>query len=172
MSRLAGGIELSSSASLILPNHPAFLSPEDMPGAIQHFCAEYGEAVPESQGEIIRCALVSLALEYRQVLEKLENILGRRLAVIHMVGGGINNELLCQFAANACDRPVFAGPAEATATGNVLVQAMALREIVTLSEARNIVRSSFAVKTYESQEHRLWAEIYRRYLDLQARVGG
>ncbi|KLU63143.1 rhamnulokinase [Peptococcaceae bacterium CEB3] len=172
MSGLAREAKLSTLAPLVLPNHPVFLNPGDMPAAIQRFCAENGQAAPQTKGEIIKCVLVSLALEYRLVLEKLENILGRRLPVIHMVGGGIHNELLCQFAADACDRPVLAGPAEATATGNVLVQAMALGEIATLGDARNIVRGSFTVKTYESREQELWAELYRRYLDLKARVSG
>lgn len=153
-------------AAFIRPNHPAFLNPEDMPATIQIYCRDTSQNVPQTKGEIVRCALESLALEYRSVLEKLEGILNKRLPVIHMVGGGINNELLCQFTANATGRQVLAGPVEATATGNLLVQAMALGEIKNVAELRSVVRSSFVLRSYEPENVERWEEAYRKYLKL------
>ncbi|NIV36857.1 MAG: rhamnulokinase, partial [Anaerolineae bacterium] len=95
------------------------------------------------KGEIMRCVLESLALEYRQVAEKLDDMVGRHLPVIHIVGGGSQNRLLNQFAADATGRTVIAGPVEATAIGNILVQALALGHVASLSEARALVRRSF-----------------------------
>src|SRR5205823_2513352 len=106
-------------------------------------CRKSGQPVPSEPGAVVRCALESLALRYRWVLEKLEALLGRKLDVVHIVGGGTQNALLCQLAADACNRPVIAGPVEATAIGNVLVQMIGLRLIDSLADAREIVRQSF-----------------------------
>jgi len=158
----------ASLVSFVRPGHPAFLHPDDMPAAVAAFCRDTGQAVPGGKGEIIRCALESLALEYRLVLDTLERILQKRLAVIHIVGGGTHNELLCRFTANATGRPVAAGPVEATAIGNVLAQALAMGEVKSWSEARAIVRSSFRVKTYEPEDVGRWEEAYAKYLALPA----
>ncbi|MBE3581985.1 MAG: rhamnulokinase [Thermoanaerobacteraceae bacterium] len=152
--------------TVVDPDHPAFLNPENMPEAIQAYCRETGQPVPETKGEIVRCALESLALKYRWVLERLEGILGKRLAVVHMVGGGTQNELLCRFTAGATGRPVVAGPVEATAVGNLLVQAMAMGEISNLDEGREIVRRSFALKTYEPEDQEEWDEKYAKFVGL------
>ncbi|PRR72020.1 Rhamnulokinase [Moorella stamsii] len=158
--------EASPLTAVIDPDHPAFLNPEDMPAAIQTYCRETGQPVPQTKGEIVRCALESLALKYRWVLEKLEGILGKELPVIHMVGGGTRNELLCRFTASATGRPVVAGPVEATAAGNLLVQAMAMGEVGSLNEARKIVRRSFALKTYEAEKTDVWEEKYEAFIRL------
>ena len=105
-----------------------------------------------------------LALRYRWVLERLENLLGRRLDVIHVVGGGSQNALLCQLTADACNRPVVAGPVEATAIGNVLVQAIGLRELKGLADAREVVRRSFDVKAYAPKQPDRWQGPYERFL--------
>lgn len=152
--------------SLVDPDHPSFLNPEDMPAAIQKFCQETGQPVPQSKGEIIRCALESLALKYRWVLDRLEKVLGKRLQVIHIVGGGSKNELLCQFAANATGRPVLAGPVEATAMGNLLVQAMALKQLASLAELRQVVNDSCELKGYEPQDRPSWEEAYWKFEEL------
>jgi rhamnulokinase len=102
------------------------------------------------------------------VLERLEELLGRRLDVIHVVGGGSQNELLCQLAADACNRPVVAGPVEATAIGNVLVQAIGLGVLGNLAEAREVVRRSFEVRTYAPRQAERWQEPYARFLALLA----
>src|SRR5262249_50727506 len=120
--------------SLIDPDDSRFLNPPDMPTAIQAFCRETRQPVPESEGALVRCALESLALKYQTVLECLEEIGGRRVEVIHIVGGGSRNALLNQLTADACQRPVIAGPVEATVLGNVLMQARACGEIGSLQE--------------------------------------
>jgi len=147
-----------------------FLPPGDMPKRIQEFCRETGQAVPETRGEIIRCALESLALEYRWVAERLDEIVGRWLPTVHIFGGGSQNRLLNQFAADALARTVITGPVEATAIGNVLVQALALGHIATLAEGRALVRSSFKVETYEPTGTAAWDEAYQRYLKLKEGV--
>jgi rhamnulokinase len=115
--------------------------------------------------------LESLALTYRSTLEKLEMMLGSQLEVIHIVGGGSRNRLLCQFAADATQRPVLAGPVEATAIGNVLMQALALGEFASLQEARAAVRSSFEVMHYQPGDPAPWDGAYRRFCELAAPTG-
>ncbi|NPV53288.1 MAG: rhamnulokinase [Firmicutes bacterium] len=155
-------------ASIIDPDCGRFLSPEDMPSEIQRCCEETGQPVPQTRGEIVRCALDSLALKYRWVVERLEDILGRKLPVIHIVGGGTKNTLLCQLAANATGRPVIAGPVEATAIGNSIMQAMALGYIRSIAEAREMVRRSFPLRAYEpvAAERGAWDDAYERFLKL------
>ena len=143
-----------------------FLAPGNMVSRIQSFCHETRQPVPETKGEVMRCVLDSLALEYRQVAENLDDMVGRHLPVIHIVGGGSQNRLLNQFAADATGRLVVAGPVEATAIGNILVQALALGHVATLSEARALVRRSFPVETFEPGATVAWDEAYERYLAL------
>jgi rhamnulokinase len=138
-----------------------------MPDKIQAFCRETSQAVPETQGQIVRCALESLALEYRWVAERLDEIVGRPLPTLHIFGGGSQNKLLNQFAADATGRTVVSGPVEATAIGNILVQAIALGYLADLAEARTLVRRSFEVETYESHVTAAWDEAYERYLRLR-----
>jgi rhamnulokinase len=152
---------------LVALSDSRFLPPGDMPARIQSFCRETGQAVPESRGEIVRCALESLALEYRWVAERLDEMAGRRLPVIHIFGGGSRNRLLNQFAADATGRTIVAGPVEATAIGNILVQAMALGAVADLAEGRALVRRSFAVKEFEPGDRAGWEEAYERYLGLR-----
>jgi rhamnulokinase len=149
--------------SLIDPDWPEFLPHGDMPARIIEFCRRSGQPIPETKGQFVRCALESLALKYRKTLESLEGALGHRLDPLHIVGGGTKNKLLNQFAANATARPVIAGPVEATAIGNILVQAVALGELSSLDEARAVVRASFEVTRYEPEETGRWAEAYVRW---------
>lgn len=114
----------------------------------------------------MRACLEGLALTYRKTLEGLEDVLGRKIEVIHIVGGGSQNELLNQMTADACGRPVVAGPIEATAIGNVLVQAMAAGDVKSLADARAIVRSSFNVKRYTPRDAKQWDDAYDRYREL------
>ena len=117
-----------------------------------------GQSTLEEPGPIVRCALESLAVRYRQVLSCLESLGGGTIETIHIVGGGTQNRLLCQFAADACQRPVVAGPVEATAIGNLMMQAMADGAVSTLAEARQLVRDSFEVESYQPQSFQPWAE--------------
>lgn len=150
--------------SLIDPDHSSFIFPTSMPTAIADFCRRTGQPEPTEPGAVIRCALESLALRYRWVLERLEELLGRRLDVIHVVGGGSNNLLLCQLTADCCHREVVAGPVEATAIGNVLVQALGLGILGSLAEAREVVRRSFDVRTFTPSHSERWQEPYQRFL--------
>src|SRR5207244_7144222 len=120
----------------------AFLEPGDMPAKIAAHCRAKGQPAPSTPGEFARTILESLALRYRQVLDSLEAVVGRRFAVIHIVGGGSRNRVLNQFVADATGRTVIAGPAWAPAMGKVLIQAMAAGEVRDLAEARAVVRAS------------------------------
>ena len=150
--------------SLVNPNDGRFLNPPDMPKAIQDFCRETKQPVPKTEGELVRCAYESLALKYREVLGWLEELTGNRIEVIHIVGGGSRNQLLCQFTADACARPVYAGPVEATATGNLMMQAVAAGDVGSIAEAREVIRRSFAVEEYTPRETAAWDEAYGRFL--------
>jgi rhamnulokinase len=158
-------------SAVVNPDDPVFLHPADMPAEIRGFCARTGQPVPEDKGAMVRCVLESLALTYRSTLEKLEAILGRELEVIHIVGGGSRNRLLSQFTADATQRPVLAGPVEATAIGNVLMQALAVREFASLEEARAVVRSSFDVVHYQPGDPAPWDRAYERFCELAAPTG-
>jgi rhamnulokinase len=150
--------------SLVNPDDASFMLPPNMPAALADFCRRTGQPAPSEPGAVVRCALESLALRYRWVLERLEELHERRFEVIHVVGGGCQNTLLCQLTADACNRTVLAGPVEATAVGNVLTQAIGLGVIGSLGEAREVVRRSFEVQTYTPREPEKWQEPYGRFL--------
>ena len=147
--------EMASAAepfrSVVDPDDTSFLKPGDMPSRIREFCKKTNQPIPEDEGSIVRTALDSLALKYRWVLERLESLMGHRLDPIHIVGGGTQNHLLSRLTANVTGRQVIAGPVEATAIGNMLVQALGLGHINSLDEGREIVRNSFEMMTYEPQ---------------------
>ena len=143
---------------------PGLLLPPDMPAAIRAECERLGEPVPADEGAILRCAFESLALRYRLVLDALQRLTGRRCEVVHVVGGGSRNRLLCQMIASATGSVVVAGPAEATATGNALVQMLALGDIASLDEGRMLVSCSFELSRYEPEDRAAWEEAYLRYL--------
>ncbi|MCX8052837.1 MAG: rhamnulokinase [Armatimonadetes bacterium] len=136
-------------AAIINPDLPIFLAPGDMPTRIRDFCRDTGQPIPSSKGEIVRCVLDSLALRYKATIEELDEMLGRRHDPIHIVGGGTQNKLLSQLTADVTGRSVVAGPVEATASGNVLIQAIGRGFVSSLDEAREIVRNSFELETYE-----------------------
>ncbi|MCC6366595.1 MAG: rhamnulokinase [Bryobacterales bacterium] len=149
--------------------HPdAFLLPGDMPAKIAAHCKEHGEAPPATHGEYCRAILESLALRYRQVLESLESLLGRTLERIHIVGGGSRNMLLNQFVADATGRVVIAGPSEATAAGNILVQAMGAGLVKNLEEIRSVVAASFPVTVLEPKDKGPWDAAYERFVRVHA----
>lgn len=155
-----------SPAGIVNPDDAAFVLPASMPAALADYCRKTGQSVPADPGAVVRCALDSLALRYRWVLERLEELTGKRVNTIHIVGGGCQNTLLCQLAADCCNRSVVAGPVEATALGNVLVQMIGLGLIKSLADGRAIIRRSFDVKTYEPTQPERWDESYRRFAKL------
>ena len=160
--------EAGSFAALLNLDYHPFLSPGDMPNKIEQFCRETKQKPPAGHPQVVRAILESLALSYRKTLEGLEDIVGRKIAVIHIVGGGAQNELLNQMTADACGRAVVAGPFEATAMGNLLTQAMAVGQCGGLAELRKIVRASFDVKRYEPRDTSRWDASYARYRELLA----
>ena len=139
-----------------------------MPEAIRVFCDKTSQGVPESHGEIVRCVLESLAFKYRFVLDQLRHIYPHEIKTIHVIGGGANNELLNRFAANATGLPVIAGPAEATAIGNIMVQALGLGHVNSLAQIRTIVRDSFELVSYEPREIESWDKAYSRFNEMLA----
>ncbi|MER7246392.1 rhamnulokinase family protein [Kribbella sp. NPDC000426] len=141
-----------SFATLVDPDAPEFLAPGNMPARIEEHCRATGQEPPRSRGAMVRCILESLALAYRRTLRAAQSIAGREVDVLHVIGGGSQNELLCQLTADACGLPVLAGPVEASALGNVLVQARALGEpLPDLAAMRALVRSTHRLRTYTPQ---------------------
>jgi rhamnulokinase len=155
--------------SLVNPDDRAFLKPDDMAAAIRDWCGRYGEPVPQTEGELVRCALESLAFKYRMVVEWLEELTGIRIETIHIVGGGCQNESLNQLTADACGRPVVAGPVEATVLGNLLVQARTAGELGTLADLREIVGASSSLTSFEPRDSARWNEAYPRFVELVAK---
>jgi rhamnulokinase len=156
-------IEAAPFVSLIDPDHEDFAKPGDMPARIRAYCKHTGQPAPQTKGAIVRCVLESLAFKYRLVFERLEKMVGSRLEPLHIVGGGTKNRLLSQFTADATGRQVIAGPVEATATGNILMQAIALKHVNSLAEGRQIVKNSFTLETYAPQDHSRWDDVYPRF---------
>lgn len=143
-----------------------FLKPGKMPSRIQAYCKRTNQPVPETRGAINRCALESIALKYRWVLERLETLVGHPIDKIHIVGGGTKNKLLSQLTADATNRPVITGPIEATAIGNILSQMIGLNVLPSLADAREVVRRSYEVLTFEPKNTAGWDEAYNRLQSL------
>jgi rhamnulokinase len=142
--------------SLIDPDAPAFMGVGDMPAQIRSYCQQTNQPIPDTVGAMVRCCLESLALKYRWVINHLEQLTGRQIRTIRIVGGGSQNALLCQFIADACHCPVIAGPTEGTALGNILVQAIATRHISDLAAGRAAVAASVAQISYHPHAHTDW----------------
>lgn len=168
-------IQLATEAKpfgpIVDPDDPRFVKPGDMPKKLADACREAVQPAPEGVGATVRCAYESLALEYRHVLDKLEKALGRRFKILHVVGGGSQNPLLCQLTASAVGRPVIAGPAEGTAIGNCLIQARGLGAVKDRAHLRQIVRNSFDLRRYDPQDAAQWEKHFARFLDLKRRAG-
>lgn len=145
------------------PDHPSFARPDSMTGAICAYCRATGQPAPETPADFIRCIFDSLAMKYRYVLDSLQRLSPFPIERLHVIGGGSQNGLLNRFTANATGLPVVAGPVEATATGNVLMQAKAVGAVGSLADMRAIVRSSVSLDTYLPEDTGAWAEAYGRY---------
>jgi rhamnulokinase len=148
------------------PDASVFLAPGNMPEAIRAYCRQTSQPEPEEKGAILRCALESIALKFRQVLGMCEQLSGGRIETIHIVGGGTKNRQLCQAAADACARRVITGPVEATAIGNLMMQAVASGHAASIAEAREVIRRSFDVEQYEPHDTQAWDEAYERFLKI------
>ena len=156
--------------AFIDPDDERFLRPGDMPARVRAFCRETGQALPPDTGTLVRVLLESLALRYATVLDELAAAAGRPIEAIHVVGGGVNHRLLCQFTADAAGLPVRAGPVEATMIGNLVVQAMALGELAGVAEGRELVARSFPITTYHPLAD--WSEPRARFAALRRSRAG
>lgn len=151
--------------AVIDPDDEAFYEPSDMPGTVRDYCIRTGQKAPEDTGSLVRTVLESLAFKYRYVIEGLEKITGNKYERIHIVGGGSQNALLNTITANCCGRPVYAGPSEATALGNGLVQLISLGELSDYTQARSLIKSSFPPEIFTPRETDRWDEQYQKFLE-------
>jgi len=158
--------EAAPFQAMIDPDHHDFLAPLDMPEAIRAFIKNSGQNVGDAPGDIVRVALESLALKYRFVLDQLKQVHETPIKKIHVIGGGTQNTLLCQFTANATGLPVVAGPVEATAIGNMLTQALGMGHVNSHAEIREIIRNSFLLEQYEPQDCQQWDSAYERFREI------
>lgn len=164
MAELAQAV--TDNQTWINPNDAIFASPHDMEAKIKERCRLTNQAVPQTKGHVVRVVLESLALAYRQTLDQLEQLTGQSIDAIHMVGGGIQNRLLCQLTANFSGRPVRTGPIEGSALGNILAQLLTLGEIKTRHEAQALIKNSETTHDYEVADLPNRDQIYARYLEL------
>ena len=165
LNRLAA--RAAGEVALFDPDDERFLRPGDMPARIAQACARAGQRAPQEPGEVVRSVLVSLACKYRLVLERLQRVTDRRIEVVHAIGGGARNELLCRLTADVVGLPVLAGPVEATALGNVLMQARAAGELGSLAELREVAAASADPVVYEPGDARDEADsTYERFLSV------
>ena len=149
--------------SMINPDDSVFLNPGNMPVAIQDYCKKTGQPIPGSKGEIARCIYDSLVLKYKYTIKQIESVTGNKIEKLHIIGGGAHNKMMNQLTADAIGIPVFAGPTEATAIGNLMMQAKAMGVVKSLSEIREIVRNSFEVTEYKSSPEFDWDTAYDKF---------
>ncbi len=157
------GLNAQPFKFIIDPDAHEFLNPGNMPAAIAGYCHKTGQSEPETHGEVIRTIFESLALKYRSTLDAIREVSPAKIDKIHIIGGGANNELLCQYASNATNLPVYAGPAEATAIGNIMMQAKALGAVSSLEEIRQMVFDSFETKVFYPQNAQNWEKQYQEF---------
>lgn len=151
----------------INPDDTLFANPESMLGAIESFCARTAQSAPKSDKQIVRTIFESLALRYRQVLEILEAMAPFTIETLHIIGGGAKNALLNQYTANATGKRVVAGPSEATAIGNIMMQAVGAGVVGSVAQARTIIRNSITTETFTPQQSEEWSEAYCRFQALK-----
>ena len=159
-------VEAEPFKCFIDPDEPRFSAPGNLPKRIVEYCKETGQRAPETKGEIVRTILESLALKYRYTVDMIDELSGERIPSINVVGGGTKEKPLMQFTANACGRPVSAGPIEATALGNIIAQAIAAGEIKDIWQGREVIANSFEIEHYESKDTSAWDAAYERFVKL------
>lgn len=167
LERLASGSE--PFRCFIDPDAPEFVPPGDIPQRVKDYCQRTGQPVPETLGQVMRCIYESLAMKYRQSLEEIMQCTGKTYSRIYMVGGGIKDTFLCKLAAGACGCEVSAGPVEATAYGNAVIQLMSMGVIPDIKTARSLISRSEEIKRYSPENTDKWAEAYKRYCDIQGK---
>jgi rhamnulokinase len=156
----------SSLRSIVPVDDPQFTNPASMEEAIQQYCREHGLQVPQTQGEFMRCVTESLAIRYKQGIDDMNKCIPAPIKQLNIIGGGCQNQLLNQLTANALGIPVCAGPVEATALGNIAIQAIACGEIKDVKEARQVIANSFEIKCFEPRDTAMWDDGYERFLKL------
>ena len=161
---IAEKAQSSRYEGFIDPDFKAFSVICDMPSEVKKYCADTLQSVPESEGDVARCIYESLALKYRENVELIERLTGKHYDAIQIVGGGTNNKLMNGFTANATGKKVIAGPVEATATGNVLMQMIYGGDIKSIKEGSEVVSASEILSVYEPEDKALWDEKYEKYL--------
>lgn len=149
--------------SFIDPDDPLFTPPGDTPGRVREFCRRTGQPVPESVGQVMRCIYESLALKYRFALEQLSRATGKQFSVLHVLGGGAKDGLLCRMTADCAGIPVVAGPVEATALGNILIQLVALGELPDIAAGRALIAATEPVKRFAPGDRNDWDKAYETY---------
>jgi rhamnulokinase len=152
--------------AVIDPDYQGFLNPPDMPEAIREYCRKTGQAIPENPADLTRSILEGLAFKYRYIFNQLKQVHPYPIHHIHIIGGGTQNKLLSQFTADATGIPVVAGPVEATAIGNILVQAMGLGIVKSPAEIRKIIANSFELENYEPMDTKKWDAAYDRFVNI------
>lgn len=148
---------------LINPDDSLFLNPGNMPKAIKKYCLKTNQPIPETKGEIARCIYDSLVLKYKFTIRQIESVTGKKIEKLHIIGGGANNQMMNQLTSDAIGIPVYAGPTEATAIGNIMMQAKALGEVGSLNEIREIIRNSFEVEKYLPSPKQDWEKAFKRF---------
>ena len=161
LERLA--LEAQPLCSFIDPDAPEFAPPGDIPGRVRDFCRRTGQPVPETVGQVMRCIYESLALKYRFALGQLTQATGKKFSALHVLGGGTKDSLLCRMTAACTGIPVIAGPVEATALGNILIQLKALGQLESIAQGRELIARTEKVTRYEPQDHASWEASYQTY---------
>ena len=161
---IADATKAKSFQHFINPDNPIFYNPPSMIQAIKDYCGKTNQTLPKTNGEISRTIFESLALRYKQVIEYIENVIGKKIKMVYIIGGGSSNDLLNQFTANSLNISAKAGPIEATAIGNILMQAKAVGLIKNLNDLRSIVRRSFSIREYSPKNVNDWIIGYEKYL--------
>lgn len=165
-------LEAQPLRSFIDPDAPEFATPGDIPGRVREFCRRTWQPVPETVGQVMRCIYESLALKYRYALEQLSQATNKQFTALHVLGGGTKDGLLCRMTARCTGLPVVAGPVEATALGNILIQLVALGELESMDAGRELLARTEAVTRYQPQGHTFWDESYDFYKQLLEQTEG
>ncbi|MBO7318440.1 MAG: rhamnulokinase, partial [Clostridia bacterium] len=152
--------------SFIDPDAPELSAHGNLPDKIKAYCQSTGQPVPETIGQIVRCIYVSLALKYRLALEQISECTGKKFDVLHLMGGGTKDGFLCELASQSLGIPVIAGPVEATALGNIVLQLIALGEIETIAQGRKIIAETEKVKTFNEERTPDWDEAFGRFCEI------
>lgn len=152
--------------SLVDPDHPSFANPKSMTAALKAYCTQTGQVVPETHTALVRCIFDSLALKYKYVLGKLQQVAPFTIERLHIIGGGAKNQLLNQFTANAIGMSVMAGPSEATAIGNIMMQAKAMGVVGSLADMRALIRQAVTPEVFQPQDTAAWDAAYARFLSV------